>query len=201
MSDKTPSNRKIRSSNRAKRSLLTYFTTPLIYILVLLIVAIPVGKYALNYAVNVVHEIQQTLTIGFYDYEVDSSEIIAQITCEEKGLECDLYRGISRQHLLVGASLSTEGGNLGETKQNIWGYYNVAFTALKNVEVGDVITISTTADNFNYCVFKVEVSDSLSEEEYDVVFATHQNNGAFSNFGDKIIYVYANLVDGGDLNA
>ncbi len=200
MSEEKKSRKKQRSSDRAKKSFRSYIVIPTIFVLISMIFVIPVGKIALNYAVKTVHKAQQTLTIGYYDYTISDDNIIGEIVCEDKGLQCDLYCGINKLTLRNGAALSSEYGQLGEEDERIWGYNTTAFSALKNIEVGDIITINSGDDSTNYYVYKTEVNSEMSDDNFDVVFATFENNGAFSNYSDNVLYVYA-VVEGteGDL--
>jgi LPXTG-site transpeptidase (sortase) family protein len=186
-----------------------------------MIFVIPVSIVSFNFASDMVHKAQKTLTFSYCDVEIDNSDVelssqkdgqttinnvdlmkkYGNIVCENAGMNTDVYYGINRVSLRNGCASSAENSLPGQGGcVKVTGYYSTAMKALKNVEIGDIITYSTTYGVFTYKVYNVTTCDSFSKlslsNDEELVLSCYSSNDIFANYSDEKLFVQAKLVSG-----
>ena len=190
-----------RKSHKKHYTVLPYFSTPIVYVLVSLIAIVPICFVLMNVAVTAVHSAQKTLTPDFCDITASSeykpSKKIGKIVCDGAGLNAGVYYGLNRVSLRYGAALNAKTALPGQNKTvQVFGYSSTAFKALKNVKKGDTISFETEWGTYTYSVTDacaLETAPSASDNE--LVLASDLG-GAFSFQNGKMLYVTARLVSG-----
>ena len=103
-----------RKSHKKHYTVLPYFSTPIVYVLVSLIAIVPICFVLMNVAVTAVHSAQKTLTPDFCDITANSeykpstkssgtaeipkfsaSKKIGKIVCDSAGLNAGVYYGLN----------------------------------------------------------------------------------------------------------
>ncbi len=218
--NKTTSQSNKKKRHKKRRIVLPYIFTPIIYVLISLIVVVPIGIGLLNFAVDNVHKAQQVFTMGYYDVAPEQEKFVASdkksgkvslgdikpfyqygiISCEEAGLNSDIYYGLNRVSLRNGAASSSESKLPGQGGEiDIYGYSSAAFKSLKYVDKGDIIIFQTNYGLFKYKVYESGLSDKplrKNNSSEQLILACSENDKAFSNFSSKKYYVCAELVSG-----
>ena len=161
-----------RKSHKKHYTVLPYFSTPIVYVLVSLIAIMPICFVLMNVAVTAVHSAQKTLTPDFCDITASSeykpstkssgtaeipkfsvSKKIGKIVCDGAGLNAGVYYGLNRVSLRYGAALNAKTALPGQSKTvQVFGYSSTAFKALKNVKKGDTISFETEWGTYTYSV-------------------------------------------------
>lgn len=212
------SNKKHKKHSRRHFAVLPYLTTPLLFVLISMIVIGPACVIGMNFAVNTVHKAQKTLAIDYNDIqpiddyvgsdkvsgEVDKpnlnvSQKMGIITCENAGLNADVYYGINRVSLRNGVALEADGKLCGEGgKINVYGYALSNFKALNNADVNDIIHFETLWGTYEYKVTSKTVASSIPDtgNSETLVLVTAKDSDAFSDYGYEKLYVVAKLVSG-----
>lgn len=204
-------NRKSHSSHakfRKHHAVLPYIVTPLVFTMIALVFAFPVGKVALNYAVNTVHKAQSQLSIGFNDIQVTGvmnenntqlenislspAEKLGTLSCESAGIYCDVYYGVNRVSLRQGAGLSSKYALIGSGDTvKIAGNVTSVFKNLGCVQIDDVITAQTAWGEYSYKVYDIQVQDKSTENQGDLVLSTPVDSTPFASYQQEQLYVYA----------
>lgn len=177
----------------------SYFLTPIIYVLVSMIVVIPVLIGGMHFAVNTVHNAQETLSIDYNDISVsddadgdamlDICEYVGTVECERVGLYSPVYYGINRVSLREGCGL----GYNGELKR-LFGYSSTVFKPLNKLEVGDAIILSTSAEKTKYKVTSIYDKDVSDSVENGLVLCTTKDSSPFSIYDKARAFVVAEEV-------
>ena len=161
-----------RKSHKKHYTVLPYFSTPIVYVLVSLIAIVPICFVLMNVAVTAVHSVQKTLTPDFCDITASSeykpstkssgtaeipkfsaSKKIGKIVCDGAGLNAGVYYGLNRVSLRYGAALNAKTALPGQSKTvQVFGYSSTAFKALKNVKKGDTLSFETEWGTYTYSV-------------------------------------------------
>lgn len=192
-------------------AVLPYILTPVIFVLIAMVVALPVGKLMLNYAINTVHKAQTQLTMGFNDMEpietvnennTDASsarfyygEKLGTVVCERAGLNTGVYFGINRLSMRAGAGLSVKAAlpGTGDTVK-IAGHATTAFKALGYVMIDDIIVVSTNWGEYSYKVYDIQVQANSTENKGDLVLSAPISSTPFASYQQEHLYVYASPV-------
>ena len=101
------------------------------------------------------------------DYKVGKK--IAVISCDDRGLNTEVYFGSDRVSMRYGSGLSTESTLFGEDGASyVTAYIEKDFDALRYVERDDVIKVVTEYGEYAYTVtdYFTEKSDEVSLDEY-----------------------------------
>lgn len=197
---------------------LQYIVIPILFVLISLVAVVPVSMFLLNESVDLVHKVQETLTMDYNDLHSSdeqfrqsdktggsvqlpkfvSSEKIGSIVCENAGLNTNLYYGLNRVSLRSGAAVCCDSSLFGENAcVNIFGYASTAFKALYNMDIDDEIVVQTSWGKYSYRVVSCESMAAAPETDGNIlVLSTSKNNKAFSNFDDEKYYVTAEYVSG-----
>lgn len=93
-----------------------------------------------------------------------------QVIIEKAGVEVDMYFGDSDRELRngVGHYNGSSFPGCGSTVL-VGGHNNAHFNGLKNVEVGDVITLKTHYATYTYTVTKTAVMNAKDDKAYDLL--------------------------------
>lgn len=194
--------------HRKHYAVLPYILTPIIFVLISLLIALPVGKVLMNYAVNTVHKAQAELTMDFNDIQpnraenenntsldsisIQAGQKLGSILCDTAGVHTDVYCGLNRVSLREGAALKTDASLPGSGRTvKIAGYRTTALKNIDFIKKGDIITFETTWGSFAYKVYAIKVQTESTEKEGDLVIGTAVDTKPFSSYEDKQLYVYA----------
>lgn len=205
-----------RKSHKKHYTVLPYFSTPIIYVLISLVAIIPACVLLMNVAVATVHSAQKTLTPDFCDISVNNeytpsaktsgtvdipklaaAKKFGKIVCDNAGLNTGVYYGLNRVSLRNGAALNTKAALPGmQNSVQVFGYSSTAFKALKNISDGDLISFETEWGTYSYSVYDICVlNNAPSVEKGDLLLATDLGD-AFSFQNGKMLYVTARFVSG-----
>lgn len=209
---------KKRHHRKKKCAVIQYFTLPLIFTLIAMIVIAPTCFGGMKIAISTVHDAQKVLTKDFndvepiFDYEpsnvktgsveipsITVAQKIGVISCKRAGLYTDAFYGINRVSLRNGAGVDSTGKLCGNgSAVQVYGYVSSSFKALPNLEIGDIVSFETLWGSYSYKVKAISVSKnvpSLSGKE-QLVLATEKDKQAFSSFDDEKLYVVCDKVTG-----
>ncbi len=203
---------------RKHHAFLPYFTTPLIYVALSLIIVIPLCLILLNVSVGLVHKAQPSFAYSISDIELDDSAFkadtkntgtvarpapesgdkIAELSCDEAGFKCSVYYGANRVSMRKGAGMYTDvlAGDTGVCR--IAGERAAAFGAIGNIKEGDKLRLTTNWGSFVYCVSKISTGTEPPEDTMpqSLLLITENGNKAFSNFNDESLYILADIESG-----
>ncbi len=213
---KTASENKNKHSKKHKRKkdmgAIPYFTTPLTYCLIALIVILPMFISFVNLSVKTVHNAQQKLTVDFNDIEVNTDrfdnnnlvydisklsacEKVGVLKCDKIGLSTDVYFGVNRVSMRSGVGLSSKSSfDDYKSKLDIAGYSTAAFKGLHNISKGDILVFETTDKVYEYKVIsnKVEPSPDIRYSS-GMILSCDEESKAFSAYNSEKRYVVAEI--------
>lgn len=121
-----------------------------------------------------------TILQSIYDGPVDSGETVdaalvkipeygtkyGEIVCDRIGLQCDLYFGDSDAALKMGAGQTLRSLMPGFGQPTMAsGHNNREFNLLKNIEIGDIITVHTNYGTYEYEVSATEVMNAAKFDD------------------------------------
>ncbi len=99
----------------------------------------------------------------------------ARLQCETIGLECPLYMGDSDEVFELGAGTYTGGYLPGENGTILVGGHDTSFFApLADVEIGDVLEISTNYGIYPYEVTETRIAEVTDTEAYQIGTGTEE---------------------------
>lgn len=199
-----------------KHVVLAYFTVPLIFVLVSLLIVVPSGKFLFGKAVQTVHKAQEGLTISYNDLKATDASVefteddgivieppiaaqrLGTLKCETAGLNAELYYGINRVSLRGGAGVKSGASLFGMDGQiSVYGYASTAFKALKNVKIGDIISVEASWGKYEYSVEDIQLSESAPKLDNNVlVLSSDADDGAFSGQSKMKRFVVARQISG-----
>lgn len=199
-------------SHTPKNVVKDYVLTNIVFLVILLAVTIGGIFIALKPVTAVVHKAEAQASMKVRDVTVDASaemsrygdeniqygNYIARVFCDEKGLNTAVYLGLNRVSARYGAGLAWNSDFFtADGKAVVAGYDETYLSALKYVEIGDVITVSTADGTVTY-----KVKDAFYESSQMSLDNTKCNlviYSAFSDFSDnagKCYYVFADKISG-----
>lgn len=210
-----------KKSNKRKhhnKTVLPYFTTPIVFVLISMLVVAPICFGAMHIAIDKVHSAQVVLCKDFNDVEaitefeastkksgsveipaIHTAQKIGVIECKNAGLCVDAYYGLNRVSLRNGAALDSDSSLCGLGGViDTYAYSSKGYKALGSVEVGDVISFKTLWGSYTYKVVEKSVSEKSpkrNDGEY-LVMATEADKDAFSSFNKDKLYVVAKMLSG-----
>ncbi len=175
----------------------SYFLVPIIYVLISMVIVVPVLAGGMHFAVNTVHEAQNTLSIDYNDISVSDDtdgkigtcEYAGTVECERVGLYADVYYGINRVSLRDGCGIITNGD-----LNKLFGYSTTVFKPLNKLEVGDTITLSTPAGDTKYKVANIYDKDVSDSVDKGLILCTTSGNSPFSIYDSTRVFVVAEEV-------
>lgn len=200
--------------SKRKNIIKDYFLDNIVFLFILIVITIAVIFAAIKPVTELVHraeaaspmevkdvDIKDSFDITSYDPEkTEYGDCVANITCEDIGLNTYVFFGLNRVSMRKGAGLHGKGSFFTEKGLAIAaGYDETYFAALKYIEQGDIITVSTADGTTSY-----KVSDAYYESR-DLNLDNTRNElvlySYFSNFSDnagKCFYVFADKISGED---
>ena len=219
MSENSKSKAKSSDEKRSEKVMASYIVRPLLFVLISLIVIIPLSLGMLKIAVNTVHKAQSGLLITLNDISINTDsftpsdkfsgtvalpeftycEKVGELSCEEKGLNTDVFYDINRVSLRSGAGISREAGMPGTGGAvEIKGDVSKGFKALENLKEGDMLVFQTSWGFYEYRVSAVEIAQEAPECEADeyLVLRTQSSKNAFACLDENKMFVVAELVSG-----
>ena len=190
--------------------------TPIVFVLIVMIVAVPVSLKAFGVLKAKVYEMQPVLCVTQSDYAPDSAyfdeckkdgipqvkealkiaDKVGELECDNAAVGCDLYYGINRVSKRDGAGVSAEGALFGSGGEiHIDGDASGSFKALKNVEIGDVFTVTAPDGEYQYTVKTITVGsefDGKVKGEY-LLLSTDSDSAVFAHQNKNKLFVVATL--------
>ena len=212
---------KKKNKSDKHHAVLPYITTPAIYVALSFILVIPMGLIMLNAAVSLVHKAQPSFAYSVSDIKlnkdaykpskatqgtvhrpsVKAGDKVAELTCENAGLSCDVFLGRNYVSFSEGAGMLSDvlPGDTGVTE--VYANRATAFKSLKNVKKGDKIMLNTSWGNFVYSVSAVKVSATPPEETMpqSLLLVCASGDSVFSNYNDEKLFVLADIESGPQL--
>lgn len=128
-------------------------------------------------------------------------EVYAHIICERIELDKDIYYGDDEKLLKKGLGQYEESHLFGEGNVIlIAGHNGTHFKAIRNVEVGDTLTVTTNYGTFTYEVQNTEIryasdfkeSELSSDSEKLIMYTCYPFNSLST---DRRFFVYASLIE------
>lgn len=203
-------------STKKRATVRPMIITPLVFVLIALIFALPVLLKAYSVLKDRVYQAQETLSISIADYQPDdtyfnecrkegtaqtaqglkAADKVAEIECNNAAVICDVYYGINRASKRNGAGVSVKSKLFGGGGQiHIDGDSSGAFKALSNVEKGDVFTVTTSSGEYQYTVKEVVTAKEYSGKvngEY-LLITTDASHDVFAHQNKDNLIVVATL--------
>lgn len=194
------SKKKNKKHHKKHRVVLPYIKTPIIYVLISMIIAVPVMLGLMYYAVNTVHKAQDVLVKDYYDVEVvddnnpndqiELCECFGTLSCKDVGLNTAVYYGINRVSMRDGVGMSTSSAL--EEHIDIAGYPSGAFRALYDIEIGDTIELDSVAGDMFYEVVDISVKEvNTPVDGSTLVLCTAKDTSPFSFYDNERLFVTA----------
>lgn len=212
------SNKQTQKQDKSDKVLLPYFTKPLTYFLIGLVIVLPIAFGLLHAAVTVVHRAQPHFAKTQYEIQLNDAaytssdaasgratiptlaagDKLGTLCCVDKGLNTDVYYGGNRVSYRGGVGLSSQSALPGQGAEiNIKGYAAGAFKALANLEEADMITLATSWGVYQYEVINAAVAEKPATADGEqLVLSCAKSKNAFANFDDEKLYVIARYLSG-----
>ena len=208
-----------RKKHKKRSAVLPYLVTPIVFVLITLVFAIPASLGIFGFAKNYVHRAQSKLGMTIEEYGVDDqsyapgrvtvgnvtvpevklNQKIGELSCEEAGVSCNVYYGSNRITRRNGAAVSSDSKLPGFNGVcEIKGTRSTYFKGVKNIEPGDKITLTTAWGIYVYSVSAVTVAEQppTATMPQSLLLTCSADDGAFSNFGESRLYVLADCESG-----
>lgn len=209
-----------KKGNRRKSLYENYFLNMILYLIAAAAVMIIVIVAAMPKAAEFVHKAEAGLGMSTRHIRLDDSsynplsndgnylengysygQLIGNITCENAGLNCNVYYGANRISMKNGSGLSGNDSIFGlKGISFVTGYDETYFYNLKYCEKGDVITVTTNYGEYSYKVTDTSYIDEDKqayrddgESECLVLSAVCSD---FSEHSGECFYVFADRIDG-----
>ncbi len=210
-----------KKKRKKHRAVLPYITKPLTYLLISLVIVIPLALILLNYSVNLVHKAQPSFAFSISDIQLNDSayvksdvksgtvkrpglsagDKVGELSCNGAGFSCNVYYGKNRISLKRGAGMTTDvlPGDRGVCE--MYGERANAFKAVKNLKVGDTLTLDTSWGSFVYSVSAVQVSEQPPEDTMpqSLLLVCAADDTVYSNLNEEKLYVLADIESGPQL--
>lgn len=166
--------------HKSKNVLKEYISSIIVFIAISLVIIIPATVVVFPVASRLVHRVEDAYSMDIEDIELnenladyENGEInygdrVATLKCSDKGINCSVFYGMNRVSSRNGVGISTSSSAIGQAGNTaISGYDETYLSALKLVEKGDEITITTKNKRYTYkvkSIIKREKGDSTIEE-------------------------------------
>lgn len=188
--------------------------TPIVFVLIAMIVAVPVFLKLFGVLTDTVHKAQATMALSIADYQPDDTyfneckkegtaqtaeglkiaDKVAEIECDNAAVGCDVYYGINRASKRAGAGLSVKSKLFGGGGQiHIDGDSSSCFKALSNVKKGDVFTVKTAEAEYKYTVKEIVTAQEYTGKvngEY-LLITTESSHDLFAHQSKEKLMVVA----------
>lgn len=183
-----------------------YLLRALLFTIIASALAAAVMIAAFKPVCSVVHKAEAALSMTVRDLEISGNDEIvpiekkypcakiAQLVCEDKGINVPVYYGSNRVSLGSGVGLSSKHSCFGNDDITVIGGYDEAcFAALKLVKAGDTITVNTANSKIIYRISNV-VYDSKSSPSFEregnqlILYSMFSD---FSEHADECFYAVA----------
>lgn len=200
-----------RKIKKEPNKVLSYFRYAVVYLLAALVVIVPVSASVLSKAVNTVHKTQEIMTPGANEVFIDDSyvecpysefldtvsvgKLLGSVSCESVGLCENVYYGLNRACLRNGAGLDATSYLFGEGGcSRVAAYPSTSFKMLKNIKIGEIITVQTYWGRYEYRVTQVLQGENAEAPNGDyLVLAVNSSVEPFSTQKGINTYVIAEL--------
>lgn len=200
-----------KKKHRHKGAIDNYFKTTAVFVaiaLALMIIALlSVNKTATAF----VHKLEAAMPMQVRDLEEDPNQsyaslaevsdgtqygtLIANLSCESRGLNTSVYYGLNRASLRYGAGVSGENGEVfgASAATVVGGYDETYFMPLKYIQKDDTLTVTAADKIISYKVTAVQLAKqseakSLAGDGDLVLYSIYSD---FSENSGKCFYVIA----------
>lgn len=210
MSGETEGNTTKRKRYKEKNVVLEYVLKAFLFVAVAMAVLIFGIAAALEPATEYVHKIEKAYCMQAKDIVIDKNASlidynnkdkslygapIAYISCENKGINTEVYYGLNRASMRNGVGLLTKSSLFGDEGSVIGGLDQTYFSALKTVEAGDIVKITTASSVIMYKVKDTVIADAekpdIDKKNKLVLFSVYSG---FSDNSGKCFYAVCDKV-------
>lgn len=211
---------KMKKRHRKKSIFSTYIISIILFVLIALVFTAVLLLSVNKTAVDFVHKAESKFSVNVCDIQISDSynqlaenenanpgelkygEKFANITCENIGLNCDVYYGSNRVSRRLGAGFSTDTDFFGSGRvSELGGYMQTYFSNLEYIEMGDIIKITSPYGNYSYKVsdFKYIPNGKEAYKSDDVdMLVLRGVCPDFSQHSDACFYVFADRIEEGE---
>lgn len=189
-----------------------YFKTAVIFVLIAVIAIVCIVFSVNKSALAFVHKVEEALPMQVRDIEIDTDSdyisleddsenieygtLVANLSCENAGVNTSVYYGLNRVSLRYGAGVSgSDGSALFSQDGNtvIGGYDETYFMSLKYIEEGDTITVTTKDKILTYTVTetKIDVQGADGIDDSSGKLIVYSIYSDFSENSGNCFYVIA----------
>ncbi len=201
-----------KRKHRTNRIVTDYVLKVLSFVAIALVLTI-IMLLILNKPVkSMIHNIESAQDIQVRDIVVNDNipeddqtfaygDKMGVITCENIGLNANIYFGSNRKSMKSGVGFSNKTAMFGEGKVSmIAGYDETYLSSLTHIKNGDIIDISTPSGNHQYTVLdskyiSTETKAYNSDDEDMLVICSICSD--LSKHSGEYFYVFAQRTDGG----
>lgn len=214
------SEKKLKKRHRKKSLFSTYIINIIIFVLAALALTAVLLLSINKTAVDFVHKVESKFSVSVCDIKISDTynqmsvdenpdpgelkygEKFANITCENIGLNCDIYYGSNRVSRRSGAGFSADTAFFGNGKvSELGGYMQTYFSSLAYIEAGDVIKITSPYGDYSYKVsdFKYIPNGREAYKSDDVdMLVLRGVCSDFSQHSGECFYVFADRIEEGN---
>lgn len=199
------------SSRRKKNPSKVYVFTVLSFVLIAVIAMIGTAFALINPATRLVHSAEELMSMNVCDVTVSDSadnngtmqygNKLAKITCDDNGINCNVYYGSNRASFRNGAGLDGNFGLFNQGKNIVAGAYDSTyFASLKKAQKGDVFKVYTNGGVYEYKVTETAFADKNADvirESGNERLILYSIFSDFSENSGKRFYVFADKVNKG----
>ncbi len=196
--------------NRRESSAYEYINTVAVFTVIAFAAVIITAFAAIGPVAELVHKVEKSLCMQVRDIEITQNtgkDIVygsktAVLTCEDTGINCDVYFGANRASMRCGAGIDYRFSKFGSSaKAVVSGYDTTYFSSLDYTENGDVFTVNADGKTYRYKVYKTELTEKSYESYDNLDNGTLVLYSVFSDFSEnkgQRFYVFAKLIDSGE---
>lgn len=204
-------NEKRKSYKHKQRNILKdYFLYNFVFLLVLTAITVGVIFTAIKPVTAFVHKAEAAAPMSVADLEVKKSvqlekyspekteyaSYVANITCQSRGLNAPVYLGLNRVSARNGVGVDSKAFFTENKTSVVAGYDETYFGALKYLEIGDELVVSTADAEIKYivtdCGYDTQKTD-FNDVKSDIVL--YSSFSDFSNNFGKCFYVFADKTE------
>lgn len=189
-----------------------YILKVLLFVFIALVMTVLLCLAIDRPVISLVHNIEaaqnmQVRDIVINDNADDGQDIsygdkIGVITCENTGLNANIYFGANRKSMYNGVGFSNKSAMFGDGKVSlITGYDETYLSSLRYIENGDILHIDTQAGSYQYKVFDMKYirsdKDAYKSDDEDMLVICSICSDLSKHSGE-CFYVFAQRINGGD---
>lgn len=174
-------NEKSKKKHKRHSGGLTYFSTVAVFVLIGVVIGAGVLYGISTPAVALVHKAESAMSMKVRDLEIGENQdyaelgkstagitygtLVANVTCEKRGVNADAYYGLNRVSMRNGVGIKQGAdGFFASSGTVIGGYDESYFSSLKYVKKGDIIKITAKDKTVSYKVTATALTEKGSKE-------------------------------------